>query len=69
MATYKEIQEYVKEKYNKTIKTCWIAAMKEKLGLPKRRAYNRISEDSRVYPCPAEYEKYIENAFKHFEMI
>lgn len=69
MATYKDIQKYVKEKYKKTIKTCWIADMKEKLGLPKRNAPNRISEDTRVYPCPSEYEKYIEDAFKHFGMI
>lgn len=69
MATYKEIQEYVKEKYKTTIKTCWIADMKEKLGLPKRNAPNRISEDSRLYPCPVECEKYIEDAFKHFGMI
>ncbi len=69
MATYKEIQKYVKDKYQTTIKTCWIAHMKEKCGLPRRPATNRISEDSRVYPCPAECEKYIEDAFKHFGMI
>ena len=69
MATYKEIQKYVQEKHKTTIKTCWIADMKEKFGLPKRKAPNRISEESRVYPCPQEYEKYIEDAFKHFGMI
>lgn len=29
MAIYKEIQEYVKEKYNITVQTCWIAHMKK----------------------------------------
>lgn len=69
MASYKEIQSYIKENYGITAQTCWIAHMKEKLGLPKRTASNRISEDSRVKPCPYEYEKYIKDAFKHFGMI
>ena len=69
MATYKDIQSFIKEKHGITAQTCWIADMKEKCGLPKRKAPNRISEDSRVKPCPAEYEKYIEEAFKHFGMI
>lgn len=69
MASYKEIQNYIKDKYGITPQTCWIAHMKEKLGLPKRNASNRISEDTRVKPCPHEYEKYIEDAFKHFGMI
>ena len=43
--------------------------MKEKYGLPRRESPNRISEASRVKPCPVEYEKYIEEAFKHFEML
>lgn len=32
MATYKEIQQYVKLKYGFTPKTCWIAHMKEMYG-------------------------------------
>ena len=43
--------------------------MKEKLGLPKRVASNRIDENSRVKPCPTEYERFIEEAFKYFGMI
>lgn len=43
--------------------------MKEKLGLPKRTAVNRISEYSRVKPCPSEYEIFIEEAFRYFGMI
>ena len=43
--------------------------MKEICGLPKRKAPNRISEDSRVKPCPPEYEQIIKEAFKHFNMI
>ena len=34
MATYKEIQGYVKETYGFLPKTCWIAHMKELCGIP-----------------------------------
>lgn len=33
MATYNEIKEYVLNKYNINIQTCWIAHVKEKFGL------------------------------------
>jgi hypothetical protein len=32
-------------------KSCWIAHVKEQMGLPVRRAWNRGSED-RDDPCP-----------------
>lgn len=50
--TYKEIQKYYKEKYNTSIKTCWIADVKRELGLPTRKAYNRLNDDFVKYPCP-----------------
>jgi len=36
MATYVQIQNYIKDKYQCSIKTCWIAHIKEKCNLPKR---------------------------------
>ncbi|MFY7814348.1 MAG: hypothetical protein ACOVRK_04060 [Chryseobacterium taeanense] len=55
--TYKQIQDEYKSKYNSSIKTCWIADTKRKMGLPVRIAYNRISETPK-YPCPKEkYEE------------
>ena len=69
MATYKEIQTYVKEKYGFIPKTCWIAHMKEVCGLSTRNAPNRISPDKREKPCPPEKMKYIKDAFTHFGMI
>lgn len=50
--TYKEIQKYYKNKYNGSIKTCWIADIKRQLGLPTRKAYNRKNEDFVLFPCP-----------------
>lgn len=47
MATYKEIQGYVKETYGFSPKTCWIAHMKEVCGIPVKNAPNRISPSQR----------------------
>lgn len=69
MATYQEIQSYIKSKYNCSVKTCWIADMKEKSGIHTRFAPNRISRDERVSPCPEIHEGKILEAFKHFGMI
>lgn len=69
MATYKEIQSYVKETYNFIPKTCWIAHMKEVCGLPVNQSPNRYSTDKRVAPCPSNKMEAIRNAFKHFKMI
>lgn len=69
MGTYPQIQEYIKNKYGFTVKTCWIADMKEICGLPKKIASNRISLDSKVQPCPEDKKLYILDAFKYFEMI
>lgn len=68
MATYKDIQKYVKENHDIVVQTCWIAHMKEKCGLQKRTAPNRIDDEKRVKPCPDKYESYILEAFKHFGM-
>ncbi|MCT4612627.1 MAG: hypothetical protein N4A47_04575 [Clostridia bacterium] len=69
MATYKNIQKYVKDKYGNSIKTCWIADMKEYHGLKKRIAPNRISMDTKTNPCPKDKMDMITEAFKHFNMI
>lgn len=68
MATYIQIQEWVKQKYGFIPKTCWIADVKQKKGIHVHKAPNRIGMD-RVYPCPTEKEKPIVEALKHFGMI
>lgn len=67
MATYKEIQNYVFERYSIKIKTCWIAHIKEKLGLKMRKAPNRVDENIRTNPCPDDKEKFIIEAFEYFK--
>lgn len=69
MATYKQIQEYVKVTYGFTPKTCWIAHMKEVMGMGSRVAVNRIDLNKRTHPCPKEKQTYIEEAFRHFNML
>lgn len=67
MTTYKEIQIYVKKKYNFVPKSCWIAHVKEICGLPVRKAWNR--KDGRKVPCPPNKVDKIKDAFQHFRMI
>ena len=68
MATYMQIQAWVKRRYGFTPKTCWIAHAKELSGLPVRRAWNRHGS-SRAEPCPPEKKGQILNALRHFKMI
>lgn len=69
-ATYAEIQNYVKEKYNVKVSTLYISQIKRKCGLEMGTNYNTAkSENSRVPVCPIDKEKYIMEALKHFKMI
>ena len=49
--TYKHIQEHLHKNMGITVKTCWIAHVKELMGLPMRRAPNRQAT-GRKHPCP-----------------
>lgn len=69
MATYKQIQEYVKSHHGVSVKTCHIAHVKHLHGFTMKKAPNRISPDSRVYECPEHFVPLIEQAMKHFGMI
>lgn len=68
MATYKEIQSWVKNNFCFVPKSCWIAHVKELNGLNPRRSPNRQGPDRQV-PCPLERRKPIEAAMRHFGMI
>lgn len=68
MATYKEIQFWVKQTYGFVPETCWIADDKNQCGLLMREAPNRKGE-TRVKPCPPEKIEAIRAALLHFGMI
>lgn len=52
MTTYAKIQEYVNTECGFSVKSCWIAHMKEICGLPLRVAPNRQDVLLRTNPCP-----------------
>jgi len=68
MATYRRIQDWVKKNYGFTVKTCWIAHVKELGGLPVKRAHNRRGAIP-LEPCPPEKIEPIRKALQDFEMI
>ncbi len=69
MAAYKQIQAYIKEKHGLTVKSCWIAHMKEICGLPVKVSPRRYDVNVRQVPCPEDKQPIIREAFKHFRMI
>jgi hypothetical protein len=69
MATYAEIQNYVREHYGFVAQTCWIADVLSDHGLTRRQAPNRINHTERKKPCPESKRSAIEQALIHFAMI
>ena len=69
MVTYRNIQDDIKGSHSISIKTCWIAHVKELNGLPLRKANNRISENDRKYECPEEIKPIIENSMRKLGML
>ena len=56
MPTYRDIQEDVKKLHGRTVKTCWIAHVKELNGLPGpgwAHSARQISENPRWFAQPA----------------
>ena len=67
--TYKKIQEDIKKNFNKSVKICWIAHVKELHGLPMRTAWNRTDSNKRKYPCPDEIKPLIEDSLRKFGIL
>ena len=68
-ATYAEIKAYIEEKYGFKVSTLYIAQMKDKVGMEKRKNYNPGSGEGKVPICPPEKEEAIMDAFRHFNLI
>ena len=69
-ATYKEIQDWVQEKYGVHVTNLNIAQVKQKHGIIERENYNKPkSSDSKQPGCPEEKVKAIEDAMRYFQMI
>ena len=69
-ATYKQIQNYVLEKFRFKVSTLYIAQVKKKHGLEVREHYNiPKNEKQKVPQCSIEKEEAILDALKHFKML
>ena len=69
-ATYKQIQNYVLEKFGFKVSTLYIAQVKRKWGLDVREHYNMSKNEKQKIPkCPIEKEEAILDALKHFKMV
>lgn len=69
-ATYNEIKSYVRGHTGLNVSKLYIAQTKRKCGIIERENYNLPKkEDSKQPQCPAEKEKAIKEALKHFGMI
>jgi hypothetical protein len=66
---YKDIQAWILKNKGYTIKSCWIAHVKEICGVPMRQATNRISKTRRAQPCPSDKIPVIKRALKHVGII
>ena len=67
MATYEDIQTFVRRRWGFTVASCSIAHVKALNGLAVRRAPNRIGRGRyRANPCPSEHKPAIERALRHF---
>jgi hypothetical protein len=69
MATYKQIQEDVLAHCKRSVKSCWIAHVKELNGLSVRLAPNRRSTTTRMVPCPDEIRPLIEQSMLRLGML
>lgn len=67
--TYAEIKAWIKEQYNVSVSSLYIAQCKDACGFEKRENYNTGAEGHKVPQCPAEKRELIMKAFKHFKMI
>lgn len=68
-ATYEEIKQYVFDNTGLKVSQLYVAQVKRKHGLIERINYNVGNGKSKVPQVPAEKEKAIEDALKHFKML
>ena len=68
-ATYPEIKDYVEKKHGLNVSSLYIAQIKSKVGLEKRKNNNPGSGEGKVPNCPREKEAAIMDAFRHFNLL
>jgi hypothetical protein len=68
-ATYADIKRVTLEIGGFKPETCWIAHVKEQMGLPLLRAPNRRDGAVRVKPCPPEKKQAIVDAMRRLKVL
>ena len=68
-ATYKEIQEYVKNKYDLHVTNLYIAQVKREFGIIERENYNTGEGKAKVPQVTPEKREAIIDALRYFQMI
>ncbi len=69
-ATYKNIKEYVQNKYGVDVHTSYIAQVKRMCGLDMGVNYNKASDDgAKAQQCPSDKVEYIKDALSYFKLI
>ena len=68
-ATYAEIRAYVEKEHGLNVSTLYIAQIKDKIGLEKRKNYRKGSGEGKAPVCPPEKEEARMDAFRHFNLI
>ena len=68
-ATYSQIQDDIRARHDRVVKTCWIAHVKELNGLKPNKSANRHSATNRVHPCPPEWRPIIEESMRRLGML
>lgn len=67
--TYRQIQNYVKKQYGKSVKTSWIAHAKELSGFTIKPSARSKKGKPRVYPCPDWALPLIQEAFEKLHLV
>ena len=67
--TYKNIKQWILDKYGLNVSLLYIAQIKDKVGLEKQRNNDPGSGESKAPACPPEKEEAIRDAFRHFGLI
>ena len=66
MSSYKEIQQDIRIRHGLTVKTCWIAYVRE---LNARSAANRVSLQKMNSPCPEDIRPFIEESMRRLGVL
>jgi hypothetical protein len=68
--TYREIADWVKEKYGFHVTNLNIAQVKQKHGIVERENYNKPKSENSTQPgCPEKKVIAIEETFRYYQMI